>query len=465
MIGLDWLRVTHGEHGHRRHPPRPFAGEASARRYAKPSASIGADSRIAAFVRLRRPGAGGALLAKRRWLVHDVSWISLPRSSAGLLLHALAMKASSLTPFADAWIGHLLASGVDHAIVFLSPEGIIEGWYGAAERLFGHSATDVLGQAFSILFTPQDVALGIDRQEIALARAAGRSEHDRWHLRRNGQLVWTSGVVTALCAEDGRVVGLCKIVRDRTDQRAQVELLEHRVSARDAELGRLKTLLASTVHELRNPLGPIGMALDLLKRELPAETRRRAITALDKQLALLTALVEGLSQGIEPTAAEVRIQHERVNLNDALRLLVDDQEPQATAAQVQLLLVLPSADVHVHADPRRLHQMLLNLIGNALKYTPAGGHVHVSATIEADMAVTRIEDDGVGIAPDLLPHIFELFTRERRDPHIRGLGLAAVQQLAELHGGSVEVRSPGPGQGSIFGLRLPLARSEALPGP
>jgi signal transduction histidine kinase len=126
--------------------------------------------------------------------------------------------------------------------------------------------------------------------------------------------------------------------------------------------------------------------------------------------------------------------------------------------RLTVTLTVPDAPIVIRADPRRVDQMLLNLIGNAQKYTPEGGSIQVSATVEADMAAIRIEDNGVGISSAVLPHIFELFTREStvEGPDGLGVGLAVVKELATLHGGFVEARSPGRGQGSVFTLRLPV---------
>jgi signal transduction histidine kinase len=147
-------------------------------------------------------------------------------------------------------------------------------------------------------------------------------------------------------------------------------------------------------------------------------------------------------------------------LQDALRTVVDGFAPAAAAAGVQLQLVVLPEPVHIDADPDRLHQMVLNLVANAMKYTPAGGHVTVSSSVEGDLAVIRVDDDGIGIEKDNLERVFDLFVRERTGDDVPGfgVGLAVVKRLATLHGGFVEARSPGRGLGSQFSLQLPLKR-------
>lgn len=353
-----------------------------------------------------------------------------------------------------------LHANTDYAIVFVSPGGHIEGWLGAAQRLFGHTAAEAAGLPFSVLFTEEDIARGLDRQELAIALAGAHSEDDRWHVHRDGKRFWGSGVMAPVCDDDGAIRTLCKILRDKTDVRTQIERLENKVAAREAEIAHRRALLATTVHELRNPLGPIMASLDVLKRAPDPTVRAKILPVLERQLEVLGTLVADLGRSVEDAIAPAALTLRAVELNAAVQMVVESLRPTSEAAGLAVLLLLPDRPIEVQADPPRLQQMLLNLLGNAIKYTPGGGHITVSASVEADMAIVRIEDDGVGISPTAMPHIFELFTRETHSGPVQGLGvgLAVVQQLAILHGGTVEARSAGKGNGSIFGLRLPLAK-------
>lgn len=372
------------------------------------------------------------------------------------------MTAPSLPP-TDDWVPRLLASTPDFAFIFATTEGVIREWLGAAPRVLGYTREEAIGRSMSMLFLDEDRARGLDVQERNLALAQGRSEDDRWHVRKDGSRFWASGVLSAVPGDDGAPIGLCKVLRDKTDLRTQVLALENRIAARDTALASVRNFLTTTAHELRNPLMPIASALTLLRRPDAAEFAERALAIMEKQTAVLTTLIGDLADagqgGVEPA---LQLAFERVNLTAATRAACDGLDADARAKGLVFGAVLPPTDIWVRADPPRLQQMLLNLIANAIKYTPGGGHVSVSASIEGAMAIVRVEDDGVGIAPEVLPHIFELFTREARQPEIHGhgVGLAVVQQLAALHGGTVEARSPGPGLGSQFGLRLPLHESD-----
>lgn len=362
------------------------------------------------------------------------------------------------------WLTALLNGNGDVAIIFFTPDGVVADWLGAAERLFGYSKQEALGLPFSTLFTEEDKALGLDNQELALARSSGRSEDDRWHVRRNAGRFWGSGVLTAVRRGsgtdrgDGELVALCKIIRDRTDVRTRISALENQLAARTIDIERRHRISSAVAHELLNPMAPIMSAVALLQKADDADTRARAREIIERQVGVLKSLVDDLNDGARSLSAHALLALQRVDLNDAVRQSADGLLSSAEGNGLLLRSVLPARTIWLNADPERLQQMLLNLIANAIKFTPSGGHITLSATVEDDMGVIRVEDDGRGIAPDLLRHLFELFTRDERGAPVAGMGvgLAVVQDLARRHGGGAEARSAGIGLGSIFALRLPL---------
>ena len=374
-------------------------------------------------------------------------------------------RAPGLSAQTTAWLAALMHRNVDVAVIFLTPAAVVADWLGAAERLFGHTREAAIGLPFATIFTEEDLALGLDKQELALAASSGRSEDDRWHVRKNGGRFWGSGVLTAIRASaadgepEGDVVALCKIVRDRTDIRAQILALENQVVARTEEIASRDRVSVAVAHELLNPMMPIMSAVGLLQNAVDDRMRERACEIIARQVGVLKGLIDDLNDSARTGFAPALITPERVCANDALRESAEGLRSSAESQGLALQVILPEQPIWIDADPLRLQQMLLNLIGNAIKYTSAGGRVALSVTVEGDMAVIRVEDDGRGIAPDVIPRIFELFTREERGVAVPGMGvgLAVVQDLARRHGGSAEVRSPGIGLGSIFALRLPLS--------
>lgn len=362
------------------------------------------------------------------------------------------------------WFDQLLGRTRDHALVFLDAGGTIIDWLGAAERLFGHAAAAAIGSPFGMLFTPEDRQLGMDRQEMAVADAVGRSEDDRWHVRSDGNRFWASGVLEPVRAADGSTVGYLKVLRDRTDVRMRVESLEHRLSTLADQRVRHARFLTSLGHELRGPLNGTRYAVEAaLRAEGDPALLNKAHTLAASQIALMARLLDDLVDAARAGVGQMRIAPQRLVLQDALQTAVASVEPASAAKGQQLRLIVPDEPLTLEADPARLQQMLLNLLQNAVRYTGQAGHIAVAAGIEAGEVVVRVDDDGIGIASDMLPRIFELFTRDadaaRSAGEGLGVGLALTRELAALHGGSVEARSPGPGRGSQFVLRLPQRRA------
>jgi len=364
------------------------------------------------------------------------------------------------------WLSSMLERTTDYAVVLVSPTRKILGWEGASERLFGYSADEAIGRSFSMLFTEEDLNGELDQQEIALALQSGSSEDDRWHVRKDGSQFWSSGILQSLPDADGTVECLCKVIRDKTDVRTQLQLLHDQLEHREQELALRNTTLASLAHELRNPMGPISSAVAILQRSRDTEMQKSALEVLERQVSVLSQLLDelnGVTGALLRPPAKLNI--EPVVVQDAVRKVVDAQMHKAQQREQELRVTMPDVPITIEADALRLDQMLSNLIDNALKYTPPKGHISVSASVEAEMVIIRVDDDGIGISPAVLPHIFELFTREGSAPDVPGLGvgLSVVKHFAALHGGNVEVRSPGEGKGSSFGLRLPLRHGAAPP--
>jgi PAS domain S-box-containing protein len=358
----------------------------------------------------------------------------------------------------DAWLAFLLSTASDNAIIVLDPGGRIVQWLGGAERRFGYTQAEAVGLDFGMLFTPEDRQRGLDRQEMAVAAASNRSEDDRWHLRKDGGRFWGSGLLEVVREEDGSVCAYCKVLRDRTDVRTQVTALQNRLAFAEEEGARRAEFLASLGHELRNLLGPLQNATTTLLRSTDESIRSRSAQLLQRQLDSMSSLLDDLDEKATAIASGPRLRLAPVLVQEALELAADGVRTSTDLKRQALVVTMPPAPIVIQADASRLQQMLLNLLGNASKYTPEGGAIHLTATVEAGEAVMRITDNGTGIPQDVLPHIFDLFTRGNPVGRIPGMGvgLAVVRELASLHGGGVEARSPGTGKGSVFTLRLPI---------
>ena len=273
--------------------------------------------------------------------------------------------------------------------------------------------------------------------------------------------------------EDGRFVHTQCFTRDITERvRAEERLRESEAHLRDAD-HRKNQFLAMLSHELRNPLAPILHATQLLQLHERGGVEQRAREVIERQARTLAKLVDDLLDIARLTTGRVELQRETVDARLVVRHALETTAPLAEKRRHHVCAALPAQPVWLHADSTRLEEVLVNLLGNAVKYTNEGGRIDVVLEQDERHGVVRVRDSGVGIAPETLPHVFELFTqadpsRERSQGGL-GIGLHLVKRLVELHGGSVTALSDGPGKGSEFVVRIPrasgpgAARSRTLP--
>jgi PAS domain S-box-containing protein len=342
----------------------------------------------------------------------------------------------------------------DFAIFLLDTAGKVATWNSGAQRILGYEEAEILGQPYSLIFIPQDIIKGQPAYELEIARDTGRSEDERWHVRKDGSQFWASGVVTPLWDEHGKLRGYAKVMRDITARkRAETEL---------AEANRRKDeFLAMLGHELRNPLAPLTNGVQLLRLEQALSPNgHQAVGTIDRQLKLLTRLVDDLLDVSRITRGKVHLRRQRVELRTVLDHAVETTRPLIDSRRHELTVSIPQESVWLEADPARLEQVVGNLLTNAAKYTEPGGRIGLTAERLGPEAVIRVTDTGIGILPEMLPRIFELFVQGDRSLDRAqgglGIGLTVVKALVQMHEGKVEAHSPGVGQGSEFVIRLPV---------
>jgi signal transduction histidine kinase/CheY-like chemotaxis protein len=225
---------------------------------------------------------------------------------------------------------------------------------------------------------------------------------------------------------------------------------------------RKDEFLATLAHELRNPLAAIRTGLEVVVRG-PGEAQRteRIVGMIDRQSRILVKLIDDLMDVSRISTGKVVLQNERLDLRAVLEATLEGGRTVFDASRHDIALDLPPGPVWVMGDAARLAQVIGNLLNNAGKYTPDEGRITVALTQEDSQAVVRVADNGVGIAPELLEQVFEMFTQvDRTMDRARGglgIGLSLVRRLVELHGGTVTAQSAGIGKGSTFVVRLPIA--------
>ncbi|MGZ5202563.1 MAG: ATP-binding protein [Telluria sp.] len=246
-----------------------------------------------------------------------------------------------------------------------------------------------------------------------------------------------------------------------------VERVRAEQALRQADV-RKDEFLAMLAHELRNPLAPISAAAELLRvGSLDYDSIRRTSQVIARQVRHMTALVDDLLDVSRVTRGLVVLERKVLDIRRVLADAVEQVGPLIDARSHRLVVESAALSASVEGDQKRLVQVLANLLGNAAKYTPSGGEIRLSLDVQGNEVAVRVTDTGIGIPPDVLPHVFDLFAQAERTPDRSqgglGVGLALVKSLVELHGGSVDAHSEGQGKGSVFTMRLPCL--DVLPEP
>lgn len=340
-------------------------------------------------------------------------------------------------------------------------------WSGQAEAISGLTPGAFGGTRDAFI----DLVHAEDRAAVSAAMAASIDRQTDYAVqfrmvRPGGDIGWVAARGIVLPDAAGRPARMLGVALDVTErQQLTNELRDKAERLADADR-RKDEFLAMLAHELRNPLAPLSNALHILASKHP--DRDRFIAMASRQVTQLVRLVDDLLDVSRITRGRITLHREPVVLAEAVARAVEMVRADLDARGQAFTVSLPPVPIRLLADPARLGQVIGNLLGNASKYTPPGGSIWLTAERLDGEVVLRVRDTGAGIAPDLLPHVFDLFVQGdaslARTAGGLGIGLTIVDRLVAMHGGRVEVRSEGTGQGSEFAITLPVLADE-LPGP
>jgi PAS domain S-box-containing protein len=356
----------------------------------------------------------------------------------------------------------------DDVIVSKTLDGVITSWNRAAELMFGWTAAEAVGRHITLII-PRDRWAEEDEVRARLRQGERIDHFETRRISKEGRLVDVSITVSPVRDSHGRIVGASKIARDITERRRiEAELTgvlqREQEARREAEAAnRAKDdFLATLSHELRTPINAIlGWAQVLNGGQHDAATVTRALEIIARNARQQARLIEDLLDLSAIVSGRVRLNLRPINLATVLRAALETIRPEAETKKIVIAASLDPTVGIVQGDPERLQQVFWNLLSNAVKFTAMGGRIEVDLARSNGRVQVTVSDSGIGIRPDLLPVIFDRF--RQADASVArahgglGLGLAIVKQLVELHDGSVEVTSPGEGQGTTFTVSLPVA--------
>ena len=331
--------------------------------------------------------------------------------------------------------------------------------------MLGYAPAELVGRSALDVTAPDSVAdttATIDK----LVRDGVEAVIDKHYLRKDGSLMPATSSVNAVRGPDGEVQGLVAIVLDITESRRASEL-QRQLADDLIEVDRRRTeFLATLAHELRNPLAPIrsGLAVLRLSGDSPAAVAR-VRDIMERQVGHMVHLIDDLLDIARISGGKLELKKSRVDLAEVMASAIETSLPMIEASRHALRVDLAPEPLPADVDVTRIAQVVANLLNNAAKYTPVGGRIVLALRREGAEALVSVQDTGVGIPAAALDSVFDMFSQVGRDIDRSqgglGIGLSLVRRLVEMHGGSVTGQSAGPGAGSTFTVRLPLALDAA----
>jgi PAS domain S-box-containing protein len=355
----------------------------------------------------------------------------------------------------------LATDAKEYAVFLIGLDGILICWNTGAERLFGYHANEIIGQHFSKFFSPEGILAGQPEHELKTALAEGHAANNCWQMRKDGTRFLCRATVTLLLDENKQARSFARVIHDLTENEA-VEVQRKRADGL-AEANRSKEeFMALLSHELRSPLSPIINAINILRQMRTTDPIiEQAGNIIDRQVGTMVRLVDDLLDISRITKGKLRLTKEQVELRVVVTRAAEAARPFMDARRHDFSVSIPTEPIWVEADPVRMEQVVVNLLNNAAKYTDTGGGlIRMIVGREGDEAVIRVKDNGVGIAPEMLHQIFELFTQVDgslgRSYGGLGIGLALARNLVEMHEGRLQAFSAGLGKGCEFTIKLPV---------
>lgn len=358
----------------------------------------------------------------------------------------------------------LVDSVRDYAIFALDTGGHVVSWNAGAQRFKGYLPHEIIGKHFSVFYPPDEIARGKPAWELEVAARDGRVEDEGWRIRKDGTRFWANVVITALHDSSGTLIGFGKVTRDLTERREAHERAidaARRLAEVEAANRAKSQFLASMSHELRTPLNAIGGYAELIEMGLGGlvtPQQREYLSRIRTSQQHLLRIINDLLNYSRIEAGRLVYEKEPVEVTQVLDNVLGMVAPQAASRGIALERGDCADHVVAVGDRVKMEQIVLNLLSNALKFTPRGGQVISSCGNAGDKVFITVRDNGPGIPSDAIDQIFEPFVQLGRSLSSghegAGLGLAISRDLARAMQGDITVESV-PGEGAAFTLTMP----------
>ena len=373
---------------------------------------------------------------------------------------------SHVNPAENAFQAKLLENVLD-AICAVDNQLVITYWNKMAEEMLGWTSEEAVGKPFLGLMKTS-IPDEIRKKRFRDIVTAGYYQGEMIVYHKGGKVIYADSHIRITRDTNGKFSSCIVSFRDVTSRKlAEEELKKSKELATDLVEKQKKAdenkdkFISILSHELRNPLASIKMGISLLHQVPPGgEQAMRAMAIIQRQILQLSSLADDLLDVTRINQNKIELKKKNVNIHTLIHQIAIDNRPQFDEKGVVLKTRLAPEPLILELDPARMTQAIGNLLHNAAKYTNKGGRVIISLNFKKDEAEISVQDNGIGIKPELLPYIFEPFqqgdkTLDRRGGGL-GLGLAIVKGIVELHGGSVEVASEGVGKGAQFTIKIPV---------
>jgi two-component system, chemotaxis family, CheB/CheR fusion protein len=344
----------------------------------------------------------------------------------------------------------------DDAIVSMTLDGRITSWNAGATSLFGYTAEQMVGQIPTALSQPGEEQDILDR----IRRGERVRHYETTRFAKDGRRLTISLSAAPMRDHAGSIIGVATVARDITEAKeAEAAIKRSEEALREADR-RKDEFLALLAHELRNPLATLVNGLHLLRPAAADPAVQKVRDMMDRQLAQLQRLVDDLLDVSRISRGRFELRRAPVSLALAVETAIEGCQSLIAARRHTTNVDIPTEPLLVEGDFARLAQVFANLLSNSAKYTEPGGRIEVAMRRIGTDAVVTVRDTGIGIPSESLATVFDMFSQVQDHKHHAGgglgIGLALVKSLVQMHSGSVEVQSDGPGQGTAFTIRLPL---------